>query len=65
VRDRLAAAAAARHVSLGEAIDQLLAADELRRDYAEHLKAVAQDGSALFTEELGAWEAATGEELPA
>jgi hypothetical protein len=64
VRDRLAAAAAARHVSLGEAIEQLLAVDELQRDYAEHLKAVTRAPAAEFTEELGLWEDATGEGLP-
>jgi hypothetical protein len=63
VRDRLAAAAAARHVSLGDAIDQLLAADELQRDYAEHLKATAPEPSARALDELGLWEAATGEAL--
>jgi hypothetical protein len=65
VRDRLAAAAAARHVSLGDAIEQLLAADELQRDYAEHLEAVAGAPSAEFAEELGLWEDAAGEGLPA
>jgi hypothetical protein len=63
VRDRLAAAAAARHVSLGDAIEQLLAADELQRDYAEHLTATAPVPSAGAVDEMRLWEAATGEAL--